>query len=930
MDSRYYRPPSPRRLVAPGRATTGNFDSHDGYHTIARSPREYTPRSSAERVGATGGVTPLSSETYVTPSHRSSAYNYAGRPRRDSEQTRGSRPQVIQSSRNRPPSPIHGSYERDSYSQPGSTAPRRDHSRLVDERDLERHDYRSREPRERGRYPPSNRSREVDEASYSYTDPAGMFRDTEPSWRPRRGSPEGRRERPISMADAYPAPRSSVRDLGPPPSSRGLDKLNDGIHRTGSLADRTKHARDLDPEYLYRDGERESFAPPPRASTAYVPQQIIQRQNTFEEPPYPPSDYESRREPRPVSRYVDEAIQTRGFGIRAGSLDRHSAERGRSLERETTFPVEEPAIEQPQLQDFIPDAGKGARRDYDRRDRGPDDYRDNERHERSSLRDGVERGLPAVAAATAAYGVSEAIDRKLKDHQYDSRDERPRETRALPRDDRDDRDERPREIRPPPRVDRDERPREIRPPPRDDRDERLRETRPPPRDDRDERLREIRPPPRDDRDELPRETRPPPRDDRVRDDRPKEDRSRRPRHDSPPENEPHERHMAAGLDAHDIDERRTERKDKPARELTAEEDYLQRVERERELTRQRDTHRDSDDSDRERDRRRRERERERERDRGGDRDRDRDRERERHRRSSDSDDAKPRMLEGPPTSRELRPLSPGHTEGSRDPSETRLRIVEPPKNDRETTPPPRSILKAPTQKFPEDPNPIREGVAPLKDATKAGVPAGARWTKIDRRLVNPEALEESKVRYEERQDCVIVLKVLSKEEIQHLANRTKELRGRRGIFRSPFTSFESFSSFSFDTAASGSSSSASGSVESKHVDDGDDESPPRALSSRPTVEISPRPRREDGSDSLVWTVELAEEQNQLPSRLQIARGFLGSTLTGFPDEESRDRDRHRHDRRHERKDRDEDSDENGRERERDRHESSRHKSKDDR
>ncbi|OCK89646.1 uncharacterized protein K441DRAFT_680899 [Cenococcum geophilum 1.58] len=49
-------------------------------------------------------------------------------------------------------------------------------------------------------------------------------------------------------------------------------------------------------------------------------------------------------------------------------------------------------------------------------------------------------------------------------------------------------------------------------------------------------------------------------------------------------------------------------------------------------------------------------------------------------------------------------------------------------------------------------------------------------TKIDRRLVNPEALEEAKERLEERPDCVIVLRVLSKEEIQKLADRTEEIR----------------------------------------------------------------------------------------------------------------------------------------------------------
>lgn len=63
-------------------------------------------------------------------------------------------------------------------------------------------------------------------------------------------------------------------------------------------------------------------------------------------------------------------------------------------------------------------------------------------------------------------------------------------------------------------------------------------------------------------------------------------------------------------------------------------------------------------------------------------------------------------------------------------------------------------------------------------AHKKGIPPGARWTKIDRRLVNPEALEKANERFEERQDFVIVLRVLTKEEIQKLADRTREIRGK--------------------------------------------------------------------------------------------------------------------------------------------------------
>ena len=105
--------------------------------------------------------------------------------------------------------------------------------------------------------------------------------------------------------------------------------------------------------------------------------------------------------------------------------------------------------------------------------------------------------------------------------------------------------------------------------------------------------------------------------------------------------------------------------------------------------------------------------------------------------------------------------------------QTRVRVVSP---ARDSDIKPKSILRLPTQKFPEDLAPIREGVAPLKDAGKKGIPVNARWTKIDRRLVNPEALELGNERYESRPENVIVLRVLTKEEIEKYATITQELR----------------------------------------------------------------------------------------------------------------------------------------------------------
>ncbi|KAM7222847.1 hypothetical protein V8F06_001745 [Rhypophila decipiens] len=111
--------------------------------------------------------------------------------------------------------------------------------------------------------------------------------------------------------------------------------------------------------------------------------------------------------------------------------------------------------------------------------------------------------------------------------------------------------------------------------------------------------------------------------------------------------------------------------------------------------------------------------------------------------------------------------------------ERQVRVVSPPR-DKDEKKPIKGILKQPKPQFPEEPNPIREGVAPHKDdKTKADVPSGARWTKINRKMVNPEALTIGKERFEVRDDFVIVLRVLSKEEIQAYADATQILRERR-------------------------------------------------------------------------------------------------------------------------------------------------------
>ncbi|RDW66661.1 hypothetical protein BP5796_09410 [Coleophoma crateriformis] len=114
-------------------------------------------------------------------------------------------------------------------------------------------------------------------------------------------------------------------------------------------------------------------------------------------------------------------------------------------------------------------------------------------------------------------------------------------------------------------------------------------------------------------------------------------------------------------------------------------------------------------------------------------------------------------------------------------NERQLRVVSPPRDQAHppADKPVKGILRQPREKFPEDPAPIREGVAPLKDSKKDGIPPDARWTKISRKLVNPDALEAGKERYEAREDFVIVLRVLTREEVQAYAVATQQIRAAR-------------------------------------------------------------------------------------------------------------------------------------------------------
>ncbi|PCG94304.1 Hypothetical protein PENO1_079250 [Penicillium occitanis (nom. inval.)] len=161
--------------------------------------------------------------------------------------------------------------------------------------------------------------------------------------------------------------------------------------------------------------------------------------------------------------------------------------------------------------------------------------------------------------------------------------------------------------------------------------------------------------------------------------------------------------------------------------------------------------------------------------------------------------------------------------------------VEPPAA-KEPEAPPKGILKAPREKFPEDENHIREGVAPLKDAQKNGIPPGARWTKIDRRLVNPAALEVGHERFEERAEYVIVLRVLTKEEIQAYAVKTQEIRDARYK-----AAQEERRKLREERRRNGQLDSSS----SDDEDDDEEESAPLAIEPAPTKDDFPVPRGKD-------------------------------------------------------------------------------------
>lgn len=918
MSSRYGRPLSPPdpRIVPAGSIVYATNETHP----TRRSRDAYPPqRASVDR------VIPISTQTYVngvpvSTSTRGAGFDAYGDSRRappittDVPQRRGSVLSAASSARSsrgtivsndRPSSPVTRTakykYDTDYHVPPASSTSKLQQKKIVYGIDEERGARPLNEKSDRGTAASragsgyhsngstSKSTRADDYGGYEYTDARGMYNSTEPRTRTRRGSVEAPTDRRrLSIVDDATPARSSAREFGPPPTTRGLDKINN-ISRHGSLRDTPRS-----PQSYNREGSRGSYSEDDGVQARLMPtsQNPLVYMSVRDDLDPPPT--ETRRR----TKYEDTSVGSRGFGIRNGNA---SGETYNSAASTVPQLLDAPiAVPYPRTSDLDLRGGYAgepagfaddyrsetsrsdhSRRDYDPRDRdgvserkrdhGRDkashgegrrikdrdydddvrsrhrDYRDRDRDrydeddrksrdkrsEREDYRDRRDRDrddkrnrddegshatpevLATLVGGAAALGAGGLLasrvsrdqqrehaterddkrdDRDKRDRQRETRDrdadrENRERVRVMPETDERDKRERPREL--PPTEERDwrDRPKEVQISDDRERRDRPRDVQPPvlvpaqvsipPPDDRErkDRPRDAQPPvtapPAEDRDRRERPREPPVvvAEDREKRDRPQQpqdndERNRRDRRPpSPDEAAPRERHYVTKDPRREL----TDEESGPPAALDPDEDYLRRLEIEKERFRQpkpaEDSSRESSDVNEPRRRHRDPHERR------GTRDED-------VRGSGASVDpqsdsqALTRFGEGP--------LVEEPSDAMIElPRENRVRIMEPnqeTEREREKDAP-RGILRKPTEKFPDYPDSVREGVAPLKDAPKKGVPPGARWTKIDRRLVNPAALKEAKERFEERQDCVIVLRVLTKEEIQKFAERTAELRG---------------------------------------------------------------------------------------------------------------------------------------------------------
>ncbi|KAH6865059.1 hypothetical protein BKA58DRAFT_238183 [Alternaria rosae] len=778
MDTRYNRPSSPRgRYSNPARSSTGTFA--DPYYTSSYYGRPSSPRSSVDRIGTshtshTSHHTPYYTPSPTTSSHASSTKydSYTGRPRRNTNDL--TRPNVSTSAlpqtslplrtpysshthTDRPRSPLTPSYAKgsDTYITPAAS---RGHKKVYSVDDsshltklvAEVEPARHRDHADRGysitsggrsyhdsSKPPSRLTDLSNSDGYSYTDPASMYRDTEPAWRrPRAGSLE-RGSRPTSMIADRPS-RTSTRDLGPPPSTRGFDKIN-SIPRPHARSSSIERAREIPKYDPYPDSNlgRSSSSRTSRAPAAI--HQEPRRDAYRDDYDRPSRGVENKRH---STAFEDREVTSRGFGIAPGppslAHDHHA------LDRQPLYTPAEPPRPRPQESSshyYQPDRAEARmpepRSSRDRDVVPPQDYekrpreRESGREEKGGLVQTITGAAAGVAATLAGAGYMKKSRDKDRGSDRDSSGERERERRK-------EYDERDKRDRPDERRERksEGRRNSLVPPP------------PPPAAAPAAPPAAIAAP---DYPPMQPEYIPQPRERRYEED----EREKVPSRKAPAPS-------TAGSDEerprHYVDRDAERRRDPAPQEaaLDPDEEYRRRIQQEAERASRSTRDKDSD-SDREKERRRKKDERDR------------------------SRGPEERSRASPPRDRPVSTYDGGMVQEpesmERESTGKSVVIVEPPK---EPVAPVKGILRKPTEKFPEDPEPIREGVAPHKDALKGkDIPVGARWTRIDRRLVNPEALEQAKERFEERMDCVIVLRVLTKEEIQKLADRTKKIRESR-------------------------------------------------------------------------------------------------------------------------------------------------------
>jgi hypothetical protein len=599
---------------------------------------------------------------------------------------------------------------------------------------------------------PPARLTDLGDDGYSYTDPASMYRDTEPAWRrPRAGSLE-RSSRPTSMI-VDRAPRSSARELGPPPSQRGFDKINSNVparsHGRSSSIDRSREIPKYEP---YADPALRTSSTRHHAPAVHQEPRDPRRDTYHDGYDRRDREVENRRHSS-INTLPDREVASRGFGI--APVNPALAHDHHALDRQPIWNPQETAVHS-RPEDYgaqyhstqraearMPELPPRPPRDREVVPPAAYDSYEKRPREREQEREGRTSFVPTVAgAATGVVGTLAAAnymhvksrekekDREERNSSEERERERDRERRRV-YDERDSRD----------KV--------------DDRRERRTED----REKRPEERREVpaiapayAPLPEADRK---------PRERRYED----EEKDRKSRKGPSPEGSDEDRPR------HYVD-RDAERRKEPVpapkeAALDPDEEYRRRVQQEAERSSRGTRERDQAEPDRERRRRYDDR------DGSGSPDG-----RSRGSPSTDGHSARfdersssvydANMVQEPETFDKLQADQPSKN----------VTIVTPPK---EPLPAVKGILRRPTEKFPEEPEPIREGVAPHKDALKGkDIPIGARWTRIDRRLVNPQALEEAKERFEERMDCVIVLRVLTKQEIQKLADRTKKIRERRG------------------------------------------------------------------------------------------------------------------------------------------------------